>query len=95
MGAGSAVGSNNNTAGSGTFTIQPSAGVEWVVHNFMWSGPCTITITDGSHPVVFYTATALGYLGNVQIHLTNTQYVVMTDTSGSTNAMAYNGIETV
>ena len=95
MGVGNTVYGTNATASGGTYTIQPTGTNEYVIHNLFWTGPCTITITDGSNPVLFFTADALGYLANVQLHVTNAFYITMTDTSGSTNNMAYDGIQTV
>jgi hypothetical protein len=100
LSGGSAVGNSvyqtSATAGSGTFTIQMTASQECVIHNLMWAGACTITITDGTNAVVFFTASTAGYLANIQIHIVATSYyLIMTDTSGSTNNMSVNGIRTV
>jgi hypothetical protein len=96
MAAGSAVTAENATAGSGTWTIQPGAGAEWIIHTLAWTGPCNVTITDGANPVIFFqAATSNSMLSNLQLHLTNAQYLIMTDTSGATNNMSYSGIQTV
>jgi len=95
MGVGNAVQGVNATAGNATYTIQPGVGVEWIIHNLYWSGACNIITTNGTTSVTFASPGGGGSMQNIQIHLTNTQYLQITDTSASTNNMAYDGIQTV
>jgi hypothetical protein len=95
MGVGNTVAGTNATAGSGTYTIQPSGAAEWIIHNLFYSGACNVIVTDGTNAITFISPPGAGALQNIQIHVTNTFYIEITDTSGATNKMAYNGIETV
>ena len=93
---GASVYQTNATAGSGTFTIQMTSGQEAVIHNLYWSGACSIKIYDGSNLVTWLTPTAAGSLNDIQIHVVATSYYIqITDTSGSTNNMAVDGIRTL
>lgn len=96
MTAGDTVTANNATAGNGTWTIQPSAGVEWVLHEVAFSGACKIQKTDGSTVVVLYQPLAANAspIPGIAIHLTNGVYLQMVDTSSATNNMGYDGVQT-
>jgi hypothetical protein len=93
MAVGDTVAANNATSGSGTFTIQPSAGVEWDIHNLYVSGACNVIKFDGSTSVTIYSLTTGGTIP-CTIHVTNTVYLKITDTSSSTNDMGYDGVQT-
>ena len=95
MAAGNTVAGTNATAGNGTFTIQPGGSSEWIIHNLFYSGACNIIVTDGTNAVTFMQPTGVGSLQNIKIHVTNSYYLQITDTSGSTNKMSYNGIQTI
>jgi len=94
LAAGDTVAGKNATAGSGTYTIQPSAGVEVVVHNIYVSGACNLIVTDGTINITLRALVSGEWLSNLAIHITNTEYLKITDTSTSTNNMGYDGIET-
>jgi hypothetical protein len=92
MAVGDVVAAKNATAGSGTFTIQPGSGAEWVIHNIYVSGKCDVKVTDGTTSVTIESPAGAQWLSNLQVHLTNGEYLQITDTSGSTNDMGYDGV---
>ena len=94
MTRGDVVSANNATSGSGTFTIQPGVGIEWVIHNLACSGACNIILYDGSTSVTIDQPTGAKWISGLVIHLNHTTYLQMTDTSASTNDMHYDGIVT-
>lgn len=85
-----------STANSATLAIQPGAGVEAVIHNVY--GPTgsayTLAWTDGSNPVTFLSMPAGGGALNLQCHVTNTRYLLLTNTSGATAYFAADGMTT-
>lgn len=95
MTAGSVVAANNSTGASATWTVQPAAGVEWSIHNVYWSGACSLKKYDGIYTVTFDSPTSAGALTNMIIHLNNSVYLQITDTSGATNVMGYDGVQTL
>ena len=86
-------------AASGTFLIQPGAGVEWCIHNIMHYGAtgstCKITLTDGTVDVDFDTGSEGGGWINQCFFLTNTHYLKLTNTHASVACVfGYTGIVT-
>ena len=78
-----------------TYSVQPASGVEWIVHNFFFSGTGTLNKTDGTNTVSFYTvATSGSALSVVDYHVTNTEYLSFTSTAISC-VFAFDGIRTV
>ena len=94
MAVGSTQTANNPTTGSGTWTIQPSSGTEWVLHNIVVSGAASLKTYDGTNTVVLTTTTGAQWFSNLQLHINNSVYLIITDTSGNTNLMHYDGIQT-
>ena len=71
MAAGDAVTANNATAASGTFTVQPAAGVEWVIHNIFVTGAANLKMTDGTTVVTLKAMVAGEWQTNIAVHDTN------------------------
>lgn len=80
-------------AGGGTFDIQPAAGIEWVIHNIFFDGPCSLSWHDASGDLVFKTLT-----GNdvypCQFQVTNTLWVRITNTDSASHDYGYSGVQT-
>jgi hypothetical protein len=76
-----------------SLTIQPAAGVEWIIHNIEFVGACEVYKTDGTHPIQIYAGTTslLGF----QFHLTNGIYFTVKNVSGGDFYISYDGIITV
>lgn len=81
-------------ANGARLTIQPAAGVEWVIHNLYYGGACTIHRTDGVHDVSFDSDTASGARLDYAWHVTNDVYLELENTSGGNSVMGYDGIVT-
>lgn len=85
-----------STANGATLAIQPGAGVEAVIHNvYSPTGSAfTLAWTDGSNPVTFLSMPAGGGALNLQCHVTNAKYLLLTNTSGATAYFAADGMVT-
>ena len=85
-----------STANAATLAIQPSAGVEVVIHDVY--GPTgsawTLAYTDGSNPITFLSMPAGGGALNLQCHVTNGKYLLLTNTSGATAYFGADGMVT-
>lgn len=94
MAVGDVVTLNNALAGSGTQTIQPAGGAEWVIHNIVVSGSAKIQFYDGTNIVILETISGAGAVINQQLHVNNTTYLQIVDISASTNNTHYDGVVT-
>lgn len=88
------VGLTQETNGS-SLTIQPSGTIEAVVHNiYVPEGSAwELYRTDGSNPIKIDHDAATGRY-NLQIHVTNAQYLTLKNVSGATIYMGVDGIIT-
>ncbi len=77
---------------SASLTIQPNAGIEWIIHNIYVPATATIELyrTDGTNPILVDSNTG-GYLGYF-FHLTNTNYMTIKNTTVGTVYMSYDGV---
>lgn len=78
-----------------SLTIQPSAGVEVVIHNiYVPEGSAwELYRTDGSNPIKIDHDAAVGRY-NLQLHATNSQYYTLKNVSGATIYMGVDGMVT-
>ena len=82
-------------AAGASYNIQPS-GEHWGIHNVRAS-PNTVTftlaITDGTHTVTFDSFPGGTVWANAKYYLTNSVYLAITNTSGSTSGVVgYDGV---
>lgn len=75
-------------------TIQPAAGVEWVVHNLYYGGAVSVHRVAGAFDLTFDTDTGAGARLGYVYHVTNTVYLELENTSGGAAIMGYDGIVT-
>jgi hypothetical protein len=75
-------------------TIQPAAGVEWIIHNLYYGGACSIhRVTSGTDLTFDSDADAGARLSYVW-HVTNAVYLELENTSGGSSVMGYDGVVT-
>lgn len=83
-------------AAGATETIQPGAGVEWVIHNIV--GPSSTTlgliICDGTNPDTQIDASPGGWM-NYVFHLTNSSYLKVKNLGTGLIYVHYDGVQTV
>ena len=83
-----------SVANGARLTIQPSAGVEWVVHNLYFGGAVSIHRVVSGADLVFDTDTGAGARLAYVWHVTNAIYLELENTSGGASVMGYDGVVT-
>ena len=94
MTSGDLVGGHENVADDGFLNVQPSAGIEWIVHNLFIpdgiAGGVEVYSYDGSSSILIGTYTTSQIM--VNFHCSNTFYLRMKNVSGSAADLGYDGI---
>lgn len=83
-----------SVANNAYLTLQPGAGVEWVIHNIYYGGAVTISKYDGTNDITVDTDVAAGARLNMFLHANNTHYFRIKNVSGGAIFIAYDGIQT-
>lgn len=96
MASGDAVGAIESIADDAACTLQPGAGVEWIIHNlFVPDGTAAdgvdIAVVDATGSILIADGITSSMLQQ-NFHLSNTQYITMTNRSGGTILLGYDGI---
>ncbi len=73
-------------------TIQPSVGVEWVIHNILANGNIELYKTDGANQILI--ASDFESLLMLRLHPNSTYYYEVKNISGATMYIGYDGIIT-
>lgn len=76
------------------FNMQPSSGVEVVVHNIGHSTDAQLEFFDGSTAVTIDTQTGAGSWTGMFLHCTNSKYYRIKNTNASSNNMCCDGMVT-
>lgn len=93
MAVGDTICDNASVTASGYMTIQPGAGVEWIIHNITWPNIAVeVSTYDGTNECVFHTDTTRGGLLQTVFHLTNTDYMRVKNAGGTTQVFHYDGV---
>jgi len=74
--------------------IQPSVGVEIVIHNIMHESDVELYIFDGTNNLKFDSEVGMGAWCGFFFHATNTIYYRVKNVSGVVQLIAYDGIQT-
>lgn len=95
MASGDAVGSIENINDDAAITIKPGAGIEWIVHNlFVPDGSPTnsvqVHVVDGSGSMLIGEISSS--MLQMTFHISNTQWLTMTNKTGGTILLGYDGI---
>ena len=85
-----------STANASYLDLQPGAGVEVVIHDiYVATGSAyEVYYSDGTNNILYLSMPAGGGALNLQAHCSNTNYVRVKNTSGSTMYMAASGMTT-
>lgn len=77
-------------------TIQPSAGVEWVLHNLYGAADAEVYRYDGTDEVKLDTSPAADgrWWSNLQLHVNNGQYVRIKNINAASKVIGYDGVIT-
>ena len=77
---------------SGSFlTIQPGAGVEWIIHNIYFNDAIEVHVYDGSNSVRFRTFVDPGIFPWVNFKVTNSRYLRV-KAANVTTLIGYDGV---
>lgn len=76
--------------------IQPSTGVEWVIHNIYHEADVELYYhdTENSYNLLFATDTAGGVFADFFFHCTNEHRIRVKNTNASSKLIAYDGVIT-
>ena len=82
-------------ASAASMTIQPSAGVEWLVKNIYYAGAVSFYKTDGSNPILFDSDGTAGAKQGCSFLVTNTCYITVKNVTTTPFYMCWDGLQTL
>jgi len=88
---GEAIGDIQSIADGEALTIRPAEGVVWVIEMLTYGGACTIAYTDGTLSNTIDTPTAAGAIEKAEYRISHSEYLTITNTSGSPATFGYRG----
>jgi len=71
------IGAITSVAAAASLTIQPAAGVIWLLKNIQYSGAVEISLTDGTNTILVDSDGAAGEILGKNYLLSNTQYMTI------------------
>jgi hypothetical protein len=92
MAIGDTVASISSVNAAATKTIQPGAGIEWVIHNIYHEAEVELYVVEGSNELLFESSGAKGGWSAYFFHLTNTHYFKVKNTNAASKLIGYDGI---
>ena len=92
MAKGDAVGNISSVNAAAVLTIQPGAGIEWIIHNIYHEGEVELKIVKGSNHLLFEASGGKGSWSAYFIHVTDTQYLEVKNTNAASKLIGYDGI---
>jgi hypothetical protein len=72
--------------------IQPSSGVEAVIHNIYHEGDVQIEFFDGTNSLVFDTDAGAGVYAKYAFHVTNTRRIRVKNTATTAKLIGFDGV---
>lgn len=92
MAMGDVVSNVSSLSQYGYLTIQPGAGVEWIIHNLYFDQAVMIEFYNGSNSLVFEWVNDIGRLPWMVFHLTNDRYLRVQALVVGTTLVGYDGV---
>lgn len=83
-----------SVANNASLTIQPGAGVEWLIKNLFYGAACEIYLSDGTNTIKIDSDGSAGGRFGLSILLTNAVYLTIKNVSGGAAYFSYNGVVT-
>jgi uncharacterized protein YigE (DUF2233 family) len=98
MAVGDVVSAIVSASSGGRVSIQPAAGVEWVIHN-VWAGSTVASFDleffDGANVLTALSSqTGPIIVSNLQLHANNAVYPRILNNDSGTRLFAYDGVQT-
>jgi hypothetical protein len=94
MAVGDVVADIQSIAAAAYLDIQPSAGVEWVIHNIYHEHDIELSKYDGTNSLAFDTETGPGIHAKYAFHCNNMDRVRVKNTNVSARLIGYDGVQT-
>jgi len=92
MAIGDTVSSMSSVNAAAVKTIQPGAGVEWIVHNIYHEAEAELKVVEGSNHLLFEASGGKGSWSAYFFHVTNTHYLEVKNTNAASKLISYDGI---
>ena len=92
MARGDAVGDISSVNAAAVLTIQPAAGVEWIIHNIFHEAEVELYVVKSTNELLFDDAATKGSWSAHFFHLTDTQYLKVKNTNAAAKLIGYDGI---
>jgi hypothetical protein len=92
MTKGDTVASVASVSAGATKTIQPGAGIEWIVHNIYHAAEVELKVVEGANELLFASSSTKGSWGAYFFHLTSTHYLKVKNTNTASKLIGYDGI---
>lgn len=92
MAKGDAVGDLQSISADAVLTIQPGAGIEWIVHNIYHEDSAEVSLVKSSNELLFDSDTGKGSWSAFFFHLTNTHYLKVKNKAATAKLIGYDGI---
>jgi len=98
MAVGDVISAIVSASSGGRMSIQPAAGVEWVIQN-IWIGSTTVSfdleLFDGANTITaLSSATGPLVISNMQFHANNSIYPRVLNNDAGTRQFGYDGVQT-
>jgi hypothetical protein len=84
----------SSIAAAGYLDIQPSAGVEVVIHNIYHESDVQIEFYDGTNSLIFDTDAGAGVYAKYAFHVINARRIRVKNTVATTKLIGYDGMQT-
>jgi len=94
MAIGDVVADIQSIAASAYLDIQPSAGVETVIHNIYHEHDIELSRYDGANSLAFDTDTGAGVYAKYAFHCNETDRIRVKNTNVSARLIGYDGVQT-
>jgi hypothetical protein len=78
----------------GSYSIRPPVGEEWVIHNVHFDNDGELRFSNGTDFITLDTVLGNGSLMGLSIHITNTNYLTIINSSVITASFGYDGVQT-
>lgn len=84
----------SSIAAAAYLDIQPSAGVEAVIHNIYHESDVQIEFYDGTNSLIFDTDTGAGVYARYAFHVINARRIRVKNTAIAAKLIGYDGVQT-
>jgi hypothetical protein len=84
----------SSVAAAGYLDIQPSSGVEAVIHNIYHENDVQLEFYDGTNSLIFDTDSGAGVYAKYAFHVTNAKRIRVKNTAATSKLIGYCGVQT-